>query len=365
MDNQKQLNKNILLFIIGLSLFVAVKSNANITMKSLNKNIPIAVGEPLILQISAYLEQSEDINSIDKRLFYQSKIKIIFLKEKTISEVPILMELSPTTIQASGEIKSELICIILYDYFGKKLVFDKVGEYELKFQTSDSSQEGSTKINVIKASSLEEKAISLLSNPTDYYFLMFGNNNGIEDTSESILHLQKVVEYNENILLAKWAAARLGIEYFRKLNQKHPSFETFRLEYIAGNIKEPLLEQSRKYLQIGAELPDEFPLRQEDLLNLSKVEFMEDNLKKAVSIIDEIATKYQYSKYGTQAIKAQKEEVPKLKAQFSERFVEEAHQLQTNKPLGAAFPITIGLAVVVIAVGGFLIYKRKSKTRQT
>jgi len=156
-------------------------------------------------------------------------------------------------------------------------------------------------ISVEPASNSEQLAINLLSDPNDYFFLETGEHEYKHKRPERILHLQRVVRQCKSTLLARWCAARLGLEYFKEFHKKHQSFEKFKEKYQKGQIEEPLFEQAHKYLTIGAKLPDELPIREDLLRQLVRIEYMDGNYEKAFSLLDELRTKYPKGKYGRKA----------------------------------------------------------------
>ncbi|NLW85015.1 MAG: hypothetical protein GXY41_11540 [Phycisphaerae bacterium] len=149
--------------------------------------------------------------------------------------------------------------------------------------------------------------MSLISDPNDYFFLGFGSRVHGEKHSETILHLEEVVRRCPETVLAKWCEARLGLEYFKDFEKKHRSIMRFRSAKTQGQIQEPLFDKAHLYLTKGAALPDDFPIREEVLLQLGVAEFINNDLIKANSILDELATKYPNSEYGKQAVKAKAE----------------------------------------------------------
>ncbi len=242
--------------------------------------------------------------------------------------------------------------ILFYDHSKNKLIFDDPGVYTIVVRRTRRIISNPLNIEVEPPENSDRRVLSLLSDPDDYVFLEFGGHGDGEKRPERISHLSQVVEQYGNTLLAMWAAARLGLEYFQHFHEKHPSFEKFKSQYLQGQIQEPLFEQSYKYLRIGAGLPDEFPIRQETLLQLSRVEYMRDNLEEAISLINETAKKYPNSKYGRKAAKALKEELPNL--------------MQREQPAPAFWTrrsLLIG-AVAAIGVVVFLLLLRKKVTRR-
>jgi hypothetical protein len=177
-------------------------------------------------------------------------------------------------------------------------------------------------IDVQPASNAEQLAMSLLSDPNDYIYLEAGEHEYKEKRSERMAHLEQVVKQCEETTLAKWASARLGLEYFNKFHKEHPSFQKFKTMRKQTGTEDTLFEQANRYLSKGITLPDEFPIREEVLEKLVTIEYIKGNYEKAISLIDDAAQKYPHSKLGKRSQKT-KEELRKLK---------EKEEQEKNKP---------------------------------
>jgi len=219
-------------------------------------------------------------------------------------------------------------------------------------------------INVEPASNLEQLAINLLSDPNDYFFLEQGEDAyPPEKRPERMSHLQQVVDRCGGTVLAKWAAARLGLEYFEEFHKKHPSFKDFKEQWEQGGIKEPLFSRASEYLAKGAGLPDEFPIREKILYQLSRTECIEGNYEKAFSLLDELSTKYPDGEYGKKAAGG-KEELVELQ-ELQERELGQS----TKPPLGQsqrriALPIVLtAVAVGIALIGLILVLKKRPSSR--
>lgn len=244
--------------------------------------------------------------------------------------------------------------VLFYDYLDKKeFLFEKPGTYLVTLlgqEVLGANAPQPLTVSVGPPSTSEIRALGLLSDPDDYVFLEFGGHGDRGERLERISRLRQVIEQCGGTLLGRLAAARLGVEYFKQFHEKHPSFEKFKSEYVQGAVEEPLFELSYKYLTIGAELPDEFPIRPETLSQLSRVEYMRGNLKKAISLIDETAKKYPHTEYGRKAIKAQKEELPKL-----------VEREQPSPALWTRVSLLIGAAAGMIILCLVLLLRRKAR----
>jgi hypothetical protein len=370
------IQKNIL-FSVVLSLFVsafALASETNelkIEIKAFSSEIK--VGEPLILEIHVTCK-TPNINSKTGEIITSGGISAPYLfvskkgqKEeiKYESKYTILNKPLPVFDKGKKGLEYTGSFIAFYDQNKKGLLFNEPGVYSCRLESiRDKIESNTIEINVKPASKQEQKALSILTAEFDLAILEADEHVPLKDFPGALERFKQVVEQCPDTMLAKMDAAQLGLNYFEEFHQKHPSFEKFKAEYQTGKIQEPLFEQSLKYLSIGAEVPDEFPIRQAVLGNLSSVEFMKSNLKQAFSLITELATKYPNSEYGKKAIIEQKEQIPRLKESYPDWDFAEPNQLQSNKLLSDALPTAIVVgAVVILAAGGILLYKKKTKSQ--
>lgn len=326
------------------------------------RNKYIKVGQPLILRLAYRFERpqfspvsNEILTSIGPEATVQIKNN-----NKEILE-PSYHHLAPYGLypQDKKGLTYSGDFILFYDDFKKKLIFDKPGIYEITVRVTDTKTSNPLDITVKPASQSEEKLLSLLSDPSDYAFLLHGGDEHFKKRPERISHLKQAIEQFESNVLAKMGAARLGLEYFKQFHAKHPSFEKFKEKYQQGQIKEPLFEQARKYLTIGAELPDEFPIREQILRQLTITEFVESNYEKADSLLDELGAKYPHGKYGKRTADAKKE-LQKFREQESGK-----HQQPVATALWARrlfWIATVGVTVIVLG-GLILLLSKKSIVR--
>jgi len=239
----------------------------------------------------------------------------------------------------------------------KRMIFDKPGTYT--FSVMDSKKRSSNTLDIlVEPSVLGQKALSLLKDPNDIAFLL----GGVYKSPERISHLEEVVNQCEGTLLAKWCAARLGLEYFDQFHEKHPSFEKFKSKLEQGQIQEPLFDQAHKYLSAGYALPDELPIRDSVLGHLVETEYIDGNYKKAISLVDELRIKYPDGEYVRKASGWKKELIELQKLQ--DRDLGQS----ANPPLGQsrrniALPVVVAaVAVGLVLIGIFLIFKKKNTT---
>jgi hypothetical protein len=362
-------NRIVILIILLIMATLAECAEPNLTIEIVPLTKEISVGQPFVFQLVCKLDQplvSSTTNQISE--IYNNFTPFLDIDHEKSTFSVERYKLFPEVLHLRQGKETEYYqdYSLFYCYVAEdkvRLMFPVPGKYTIKVrdQTRSSSP---FFLDVKPASKLEEKALSILIGGTDLVILESLETDALKDYPEIMERFKKVVEQCGDTMIAKMAAARLGLEYFQQFHKKHPSFVNFKAEYQTGTIKEPLFEQSLKYLRIGAELPDEIPIRQVTLLNLSCVEFMKSNLKQAFSLINEIAEKYPNSEYGKQAISAQKEEIPKLKERYPEWSVEEPTQPESINLLGFALPATAIGAVVILVAGGILLYKKKAKLRK-
>ena len=234
----------------------------------------------------------------------------------------------------------------------KRMIFDKPGAYT--FSVMDAKKRSSNTLDILmEPSDLGQKALSLLTDPKDIAFLI----GGVYKSPESVSRLEEVVNQCEGILLAKWAASRLGIEYFKEFQKKHPSFEKFKALRDKGKLKEPLFDQVRKYLSAGAELPDEFSVRENVVFKLFNMEFLDGNYEKAFSLLDELRTKYPDGEYGRKA-SGLKEKLIELQ----KRELAQAPRPRVNG-WSRLLPLFLVIAAGIVLIGLILVLKKKASSR--
>jgi hypothetical protein len=340
------------------------------------KNPSLKVGEPLILELKYVYETPRFVtgtNEIKQSLDHGDVSLLLYIKNSS-GEVTKKSIFKPSFIcqDKKGLVYSSYSALLQNNSGNKKLLFNEPGEYIITLYAPDQEKlkellgDKAPKplfVNVGPASQSIKKALSILSEENDIRILEYSDNDFFKKDIEVISRFKQVVDQCQDTIIAQIAASQLGITYFKEFHEKHPFFETFRTEYKTGNMKEPLFEQSQKYLTIGSQLPDEFPIRREVIFQLSRIEFMEDNLNKMVSLINELAEKYPNTEYGKKAITAQKEELPKLKAEIESQKKQVA-QSSTKKPLGVALPIA-GATVAVIVIGAVIMFLRKKNPKKS
>ena len=267
----------------------------------------IEIGEPLIVKLIADMKNLPDPNKIPASWSQEGLFKIFADKEKsnfpkTIKAIPRSLPLLDTdNLKYGGSFP-------LFYYLGhKELIFNEPGIYEIQFSYTRTQSSNVLRLIVHEPGQQHKKAISLLSDPNDYFFLELGNTHENYDKEKAISHLQEIVEKCEGTILADWSAARLGIEYFKEFQKKHPSIKKFKAKKQKDEVDSSLFDKAHIYLQKGSALPDEFPIHGEVLDNLMKTEYINNNYQKAIRLAEELESKYPHSKYGKRASRAKKE----------------------------------------------------------
>jgi len=321
MDKPTIISKAILLTI----LLVSSESFAHSTVSEvqiLSKNNEIRVGKPYIVRLTVNLASPNvkpDTKKVLPNWIQGGFFKITCLTDEPNSFVKLkAFPLSLSIMDQKGT-KYGASFTLFYGHGAKKLLFDEPGKYSVQFVLSRSELSNTLDLAVNESTRNGIKALALLSDPDDYLLLEFGGLDFDRDEKlESISHLQQVTAQFSNTLLAKWCAARLGIEYFKDFQKKHPSIKKFKAGLENDGIKEPLYQKACEYLTTGAQLPDEFPIREEVLWNLCSIEHIRGNFDKAISLLDELSVSAESSQARKKALR-HKAELLKLKKQASEK----------------------------------------------
>ena len=187
------------------------------------------------------------------------------------------------------------------------LVFDKPGTYNVRI-LSPSGKYSSNYLEIVvePPSEAEEKALSFVAGVEDFIFLMGGLCEKGEK-AKRMTKLEELVNKYGETTLAKWSAARLGIEYFKEFHKQHSSFEKFKAKKQKNEVDSSLFDKAYYYLKKGSTLPDGFSIRSEVLDNLIVTEYINDNYQEAIRLAEELESKYPYSEYGQKASRAKKE----------------------------------------------------------
>ena len=189
--------------------------------------------------------------------------------------------------------------------------------------------------------------------------MFLGRDDYIPLQKDVLDRFKQVVEQCPDTMIAKMAAARLGMalndEYARKR-------QTTNIE--EWDKLKPLKEESVKYFQIGLKLPDEFQIRETILYMLAELEFRKDekNYIQAKSYLEEIAEKYPYGRWGETAISGIKEietEMANDPNWANSALVKRIEKEKSpQKPIGVALPIT-GVVIAAIIIAGLVLFLRR------
>jgi hypothetical protein len=357
----------VLLLIFSVSVFAKEKNELKIEIKAYSSEIK--VGEPLVLKILVTCS-TPNINPKTGKTTTSGGISepyLIITKKGQKEEIkyeydPILHKPLPIfgTDKEGLEFTGSLI--VFYDQIKKVLLFNESGIYSCRLEsTRDKIVSNTIEINVKHAGKQEEKAISILTGKYDMMILETSDDldrSIIKEFPGLLERFEQVVEQCKDTMVAKMAAAKLGVKTAEELENKYPDGEKFLDQYNKGEIKEPLIESAKKYLSMAYNLPDEFPVRETVLNKLAVMELFEGKNQKVNSLFDELASKYPNGEFGKHAEK-DKEEFNTL----MKRFPDLKEEQENKNLLGVALPIA-GAAVAVIVIAGVVMFLRKKKLKK-
>ena len=257
----------------------------------------INIGEPLVAELEYHFKepqiehhfgesQTSDKNVIMKEIEAEAYLRID-KEDVTIYQdrLPYLFNLS---LQDEKGLDYKGTFVIWYNVLGKKVFFDKPGEYKVGVGLSKESDP--IKITVKSENKKAMEALAVFKEVDDYIFLFVGVNASREKRAGLLERLKQVQKQSEGTMLEKWSAARLGVELFKDI------------QYIKE--RDPnQIDEIQKYLNKGIELPDDFPVREEALYDLGSIESLKGNKEKTDSLRKELLKKY-------------------LKGTFTQRYIE-------------------------------------------
>ncbi len=357
----------------------------------------IRIGEPLFVMLTCrFKEQQKDSDTVDvyPSFSHQCDILIEFKdedkkwmntllaehpdadlslipgNEKSIKWYPLHLKGKITEsleVQDKDGLAYGTYFLALYNPYKKGVIFDKLGKYKISgfsYEYANNKVVSNTiEINVTSESLPND---CILPDPNYCDFLM-GNrdilNNKQEYSSKVFSFFGNIIKKCPDTMLAKMAAARLGIENTKIFEDKYSENGTFVEQYRKGEIKDPLIESAKKYLLMAYELPDEVPIRETAIYNLATFELFDGKITKAFSIYDELAAKYPQGEYGKKALRDKKDSQEFIE-KHPDLFIAEATQPQEKKPLGVALPIT-GAAVAAIVIAGLILFTRKKNLNKS
>jgi hypothetical protein len=173
-------------------------------------------------------------------------------------------------------------------------LFDTAGVYRIAICESRRVVSNRLALEVKPATQGKERILT----PFDYFCILDDHISSDKDNPrpEVLSRLKRFADRPERTLLHRWAAARLGLEYYREAEMKREQARQEQRE-----LPTSVWENAKQYLAIGLELPDDFPLREKILRELAEREGLDKNYSKAFSYLNELATKYPYGRWGKSA----------------------------------------------------------------
>ncbi len=342
-----------------------------IEMKAINPSIK--VGEPLILELKYVFSTPRLAQNSEEILksYNHGDVGIRFYIKNSKGENTLCQISAPEfpCKDGKGLIYTGYVNLFFFmDTSEKaKLLFSEQGKYtvtifaeqeSLKEMLGDKAPKPLV-VDVKPAGEQEKKALSILTGEFDLLILESPDSDmKLTEYPDAMERFKQVVEQCPDTMLAKMAAARLGIERVKELEKKYGSEESLE-KYRKTDIKDPLVESTNMYLKLAYQLPDEFPVRENVLYGLIQIDYINGNATNIFSFCDELAAKYPQGRYGKNALK-NKGYIKEFIEKRPDLFIAEATQPQEKKPLGVALPIT-GAAVAAIVIAGLVLFSRKKK----
>lgn len=217
-----------------------------------------------------------------------------------------------------GSLEGEYVCNIMLwlDLWGKdpfRPVFTQTGRYEICVEGYEPS--GVINVDVIPASAKTIKAISFLADPNDLAFLL-APSAIIKDKAHRMAKAEEIVAQCGDTTIGQMIAARLGVEYFWKMKKDGEAI-SLKAERKRTGRRHPLFDKAYLYVNKGLKLADEFTVREELLLHLAALEYINNDYEKANMSLDELVQKYPQGKHGERGLRA-KEELKQFKEKEGE-----------------------------------------------
>jgi|GEM_PF-1245399 len=243
----------------------------------------------------------------------------------------------------------------------KRIVFDKPGTYSLSFCMKDRTL-SNTLIVKVKDSPSGKKALSILKEPNDITFL----TTGLCESPDTISTLEELVKRCQGTVLAKWAAARLGLTYFEEFQRRQPSFKKAAELYKQGRLEDGSFKAAYSYLRQATELPDEFPIRSEALGELVELLCVTGELDDALKLSGELVNKYPHTEHGKKARLWEKELAELGQAEQIRQAAPDPNKLAGNNEGRGNWQrwlVLAGAVGVAIAAGVVLVVLLRKKPR--
>ena len=189
--------------------------------------------------------------------------------------------------------------VIGYNRWKGGPIFDQPGPYKVCIMTQEALWSNIIEVRVSAEIAQEE---CVLPDSNTYNFLVGVDERSQVCRAKMMSHLEALVEECPDSVLAKWAAARLGLECFDDADkQKYKARREKRTVDVA------IWENARRHLEKGWQLPDDFFIRYAVLGRLVEIEYAREDYSKALLYVDELLAKYPKGRHGKKAAKYRKE----------------------------------------------------------
>ncbi len=279
-------------------------------VKIRTRTTELAVGDSLILELRYEFKEPKLSPRTKKPLptLRRERLRLDVQrgKEKTLQSLPLFVFVEKLVLQDEQGLKYSGQGEVFYNPRTKEIIFDKPGEYTVNVRDGRHSAAVPLKLTVKPASPAAAKAIELLSGIpmlSDDRDVLAYLLYDIGKTEEATKAVEQVARDCPDTWLGRVALARLGLERYAAFRKKHSSFKRFKALRDRGLLKEPLVDEARKYLNKAMFLPDGFRIREEALYRLALLEFAAANVKKTFTLIEELGRKYPAGRYGKKASK--------------------------------------------------------------
>ena len=277
------------------------------------------IGEPLVLRI-LYRFDASHVDSrtgqISEAIAYSAELMIETkdIDKKWVSENPEVIRtdnngiefyrvsLFPTTLCSldSEGLEYGTYSLVFMHNVKQGIIFEKAGDYRLRLFVDYNCFSPVLNITVLPVDASGTGRF-IMSDPNDFHFLM-GATIENRDRPHARTRVGNLIERSQSTLIAKWAAARLGLECFDDAEKRRSEA---RREKRTVDIA--IWGNASKYLEIGLQLPDDFSVRQEVLDRLIEIECERKDYSKALLYVDELRAKYPMGRHGKKATEYRRE----------------------------------------------------------
>lgn len=275
------------------------------------KQKQIKVGQPLILQLTYKFDEPQISTGKDEFLLSLSPHATAEIKrgDEVVLEKGFHFKQNDLYLQnEQGTMYSGNFVFFLDSSIKRqRLIFEEPGTYTIIVKATAEVIAPPISIMVESASESDKKLLSMFSYPLDYAFLTNNSEAHFKKRPDRIEHIKKIIEGFKSHVLARLAAAHLGLNYMKKFQDEHASFIAYSEERQNALINGTLFKDAHNYLTIGVKLPDEFPIREDVLKELIVAEFIKGNRKSCAAFLDELGAKYPKGKHGRKAAKWKQE----------------------------------------------------------